>query len=102
LFLFPDIGGAIFSVADGIDIEFELSVVEGGIEEFAEKWDAPAASRSSTSAFADLAGHTRLVNANVVDDFSLGDMEAVAEFVVAGHGVPGDDWRVVWGGGILS
>lgn len=89
MLLFLDIGGAIFSVANGVDIKFELSVVEGGIKEFAEERDAPAAARSCATTFADLAGYAGLVNPDVVDDFSLGDVEAVTEFVFAGHGVPG-------------
>ena len=47
--------------------------------------DAPAAAGARSAAFADLTGAAGLVQADVVDDLPLGDVEAVTDFVVKFH-----------------
>src|SRR5207237_9203844 len=47
---------------------------------------APATSRPRAAALADLAGAARLVNADEIEDFPLGDVEAVADGVVEFQG----------------
>ena len=55
------------------------------VKKLLDKRNAPAAPRAGTVTFADLAGATRLVDANEVTDLPFGNMEAVAEFVIRLH-----------------
>lgn len=71
LFLSLNVGSSFGGVDGGIDIQFELSVLEGSVEEFAEEGNAPTASSACSTAFADLAGDFWLVNANIVHNFAL-------------------------------
>lgn len=84
LLLSLNVFGTLPSILHGVDVKFEFAFLQSCIEEFPQKRDAPAATRSCASAFADLTGHSRLVNANVIDYFPLGYVKAVAKFV-AGH-----------------
>ena len=49
--------------------------------------NAPATPCSRAATLADLAGATRLIEPDVVDDLPLRDVEAITDFVVEVHGV---------------
>ena len=51
-----------------------------GLKALLQKRNAPSA--TGAAAFTQLAGNSRLVNANIVDHFAFGYVKAVTEFVV--------------------
>jgi hypothetical protein len=79
-----DIGGSLASV-----LFRSQSIGGGGILRFGEESlqvaHTPAAPRSCSAAFAELAGAARVIHADEVDDLPLGDVEAVANRIVEFH-----------------
>lgn len=53
-----------------------------GLKALLQKRNAPSATGACPAAFTQLAGNSRLVNANIVDHFAFGYVKAVTEFVV--------------------
>ena len=80
-----DVVSASFGVVIGGQ-SFDFLAVLRFVEQLFDKGDAPAATGTGAVAFADLAGSPRFVNSDEVTDFPLGDVEAVADFIVGLHG----------------
>lgn len=76
---------AFTSVLFGSNLNRCFSLRTGGIKELLQKRHAPAATRACTSAFTDLAGDSRLMNANEIHNLPLRNMKAIAELVVRLH-----------------
>lgn len=56
------------------------------VEVLFQKRHAPPTAGSRAAAFADLAGHSRLMDTNVVHDLAFGDVKTQANFVVKFQG----------------
>jgi hypothetical protein len=67
-------------------VSFGLQARAGGFEVLFEKGNAPSAAGSRPSTITQLAGDARTVHAEMVQYFSLRDVEAEADFVVELHG----------------
>jgi hypothetical protein len=78
-------GTSVVLCRKGIRLETSFPLSPGVLEIPLEEWNAPAATGAGSSTLRQLAGNPRLVHAQVIENLTLRDVKAQAEFVIKLH-----------------